>query len=221
MAELEGRSVNGAGRAGGSAWGGGHLALDAIVAYVDEELSSGARRRALEHLSGCRECAGEVVAQTQARIALRASSAPSLPSSLMHNLRDIPLHTELPEPPAGLSVGADGQLFEIQRAPHRSRRRPSDRWVRLGAGAVMSGLAIGALVVVNSTTPNQPAPVRGTNSPSSSSLPAGGGPRAAMVVSPRRGSDGAGSSVPSSAHVEPALGIPPAGTRANATPVAR
>ncbi|HZZ48604.1 MAG TPA: zf-HC2 domain-containing protein [Pseudonocardia sp.] len=219
MAELEGRSVRGVSGNGGSAWGGGHLALDAIVAYVDEELSSGAKRRALEHLSGCRECAGEVVAQTQARLALRASSAPSLPSNLMHNLRGIPLHAELPEPPAGLSVGADGQLFEIQRAPRPSRRRHPDRWVRLGAGAVMSGLAIGALVVVNNTAVNQPAPVRGPNSPSSSSLPAGGAPRAAMVVTPRRGSDAARSSAPSSARVVPVLGNPPAGPRAGATPV--
>jgi anti-sigma factor RsiW len=142
MAELHGRSSDGH----GPAWGGGHLALDAIVAYVDEELSDGARRRALEHLSRCPECASEVVAQTQARIALRGSHAPSMSSSLLHNLRDIPTQTPLPEPPAGLSVGPGGQLYQLQRTP-RTSRRLGERRVRLGAGAVVSGLAIGALVV--------------------------------------------------------------------------
>jgi hypothetical protein len=51
-------------------------------------------------------------------------------------------------------------------------------------------------------------------------LPPGGGPRAAMVVSPRRGSDAVGSSVPSQAHLQPALGNRPAAPRpgAGATP---
>jgi anti-sigma factor RsiW len=132
----------------GPAWGGGHLATDAIVAYVDEELSPGARRRALEHLARCADCAAEVIAQTQARWALRASAAPTLPSSLLSSLRAIPQEAELPEPPAGLAIGPDGQLVSMLREPGRGggRRRP-DRWVRLGVGAVVSGLALGALVV--------------------------------------------------------------------------
>jgi Putative zinc-finger len=128
----------------GSAWGG-HLALDAIVAYVDEELSSPACRRALEHLSRCPECAAEVVAQTQARLALRRSAAPSLPSSLLTALRAIPDQAELPEPPAGLAVSADGQLVSVLRKPGEPKRRPRDRRVRLGAGVVVTGLALGGL----------------------------------------------------------------------------
>ena len=139
MTALHGRPSAGS---GGPAWGGGHLALDAIVAYVDEELTSGAQRRALEHLSRCPDCAIEVVAQTQARIALRGSSTPSLPSSLLHNLRDIPSHTELPDSPAGLSLGPSGEFVQLQRQPRAPRRRS-----RLGASVVVSGLAIGALVV--------------------------------------------------------------------------
>jgi anti-sigma factor RsiW len=141
MTQLRGQSPT------GPAWGGGHLATDAIVAYVDEELTPGARRRALEHLARCGECAAEVVAQTQARWALRASAAPSLPSSLLSSLRAIPQEAELPAPPAGLSVGPDGQLVTMLREPRRGsgRRRP-DRRIRLGAGAVVSGLALGALI---------------------------------------------------------------------------
>lgn len=149
MTELRGQSPT------GPAWGGGHLATDAIVAYVDEELSPGARRRALEHLARCADCAGEVVAQTQARWALRASAAPTLPSSLLSSLRAIPQEAELPAPPAGLAVGPDGQLVSVLREPRRGggKRRP-DRWMRLGAGAVVSGLALGALMVgANPTVP--------------------------------------------------------------------
>lgn len=128
----------------GQAWGG-HLALDAIVAYVDEELSPAARRRALEHLARCPECASEVVAQTQARLALRASPAPSLPSSLLNSLRAIPSETELPAPPAGLAVTSEGQVVSVLRDPSEPRRR--HRGVRLGAGAVVTGIALGGLMV--------------------------------------------------------------------------
>lgn len=149
-----------------SGWGGGHLALDAIVAYVDEELSSGAQRRALSHLAGCPECASEVVAQTQARIALRASVTPTLSSSLLHSLRNIPSETELSEPPAGLAMGPDGELVSLLREPRPdgARRRP---FARLGAGAVVSGLAIGALMMVS-----QPS---GPTQTATASLPRGSG----------------------------------------------
>lgn len=138
----------------GPAWGS-HLALDAIVAYVDEELSPGARRRALEHLAGCSECAGEVIAQTQARWLLRRAAAPSLPSSLLNTLRAIPTQAELPEPPAGLAVTADGQLVSVLRDPAPPRGEPTaraGRWplgrrVRLGAGAAVTGLALVGVLV--------------------------------------------------------------------------
>jgi anti-sigma factor RsiW len=130
----------------GPAWDG-HLALDAIVAYVDEELSPSARRRALHHLSRCPECASEVISQTQARLALRASPAPSLPSSLLNSLRAIPTEVELPAPPAGLAVTSDGQLVSVLRDPSEPKRRPWERRVRLGAGAVVTGLALGGLMV--------------------------------------------------------------------------
>ncbi|WP_064745316.1 zf-HC2 domain-containing protein [Pseudonocardia acaciae] len=154
MTELRGQSPT------GPAWGGGHLAMDAIVAYVDEELSPGARRRALEHLARCAQCASEVVAQTQARWALRASSAPSLPSSLLTSLRAIPQEAELPAPPAGLAVGPDGQLVSMLREPgRRGDRRRQTRVVRLGAGAVVSGLALGALMVgADPAAPTVPPP---------------------------------------------------------------
>ena len=68
-------------------WGQAHLTLDAIVAYVDDELSPGAHARAQAHLDGCGECRAEVGAQRQARAALRAAGGPCLPSSLLRSLR--------------------------------------------------------------------------------------------------------------------------------------
>jgi anti-sigma factor RsiW len=134
-------------------WGQTHLSLDAVVAYVDDELTDAARARAREHLDLCPECTAEVVSQGQARSALRSAGGPSLPSSLLSSLRAIPQYTELPAPPAGLAMTADGRLVSVVRhepepsaTPSRGvLRRASSRRVRLGAGAAVSGLALGAL----------------------------------------------------------------------------
>ena len=96
-------------------WGQGHLSLDAIVAYVDDELDHGPYTRATRHLSQCRECAAQVVAQGQARAALRTAVVPSLPSSLLTSLRSIPQHADLPAPPAGLAMSPDGVLVSVLR----------------------------------------------------------------------------------------------------------
>lgn len=138
-------------------WGENHLGLDAIVAFVDDELAPGARERAGEHVAACPECASEVVAQRQARTELRGAAAPSLPSSLLASLRAIPNDTDLPAPPPGLALSADGQFVALLRpeppppppAPPRASltRRPLSRRARLGAGAAVSGLALGALAL--------------------------------------------------------------------------
>jgi anti-sigma factor RsiW len=98
-------------------WGPDHLSLDAIVAYVDDELTAGPHARAQAHLAACAECHAEVVAQRQTRAALRAADCPRLPSSLLHSLRCIPVEAELPPPPAGLGVTADGQFVLLRDVP--------------------------------------------------------------------------------------------------------
>lgn len=161
-------------------WGETHLALDAIVAYVDDELSAGARSRAQDHLCRCRDCSAEVAAQYQARTAVRAAATPSAPSSLLHALRSIPQDAELPKPPAGLAIGADGQFGTLLRQPPTSvnptmsgrsgsqlmapmnapagvasgSRSATARRVRFGAGVMVSGLALGALVVGATPSPD-------------------------------------------------------------------
>ncbi|WP_137725309.1 zf-HC2 domain-containing protein [Prescottella subtropica] len=105
-----------------------HLASEAIAAYVDGELRMNAYLRASQHLSVCPDCASEVDAQQQARIALRrAASELSMPSSLLGVLSQIPrCHQPDPDPvpprpaPGIISFDPDGDL--ARRWPFRRRR---------------------------------------------------------------------------------------------------
>ncbi len=152
-------------------WGQDHLSTEAVAAYVDGELGERPYDRATRHLAECGECAAQVVAQGQARAALRSARCPSLPSSLISSLRSIPQDADLPPAPNGLAMGRDGQFVAmLDSAPPRSNSaRPAppssmlaaappaglaeplapskSRRGRLGAGAAMSGLALGALAI--------------------------------------------------------------------------
>lgn len=154
---------------GAPAWGENHLGLDAIVAFVDDELTPAARGRACEHLAGCPECAAEVVAQRQARTELRDAEVPSMPSSLLNSLRAIPNDADLPGPPPGLALSADGQFVSLLRPeppqpppppppPLSPRRSPLSRRARLGAGAAVSGIALGALALGAPAAPDVASP---------------------------------------------------------------
>ncbi|MBN9735821.1 MULTISPECIES: zf-HC2 domain-containing protein [unclassified Pseudonocardia] len=101
-------------------WGEAHLTLEAVVAYVDDELARGPHDRATRHLGHCPDCAAEVAEQRRARSALRGADAPTLPPSLMSALRSIPQDTELP-PAAG------GPLAHTRR---RARLGAASRRVR-------------------------------------------------------------------------------------------
>jgi anti-sigma factor RsiW len=135
-------------------WGQDHLTTDAIVAFVDDELESGARARAADHLAACRECAAEVVAQRQTRAALRSAPGPELPSSLLHTLRAIPQAAELPTAPAGLAMTADGAIVTAEVRPGPGRGSARRAWI--GAGAAVSGLALGALVFAVASVESSP-----------------------------------------------------------------
>lgn len=149
-----------------------HLLPDAVVAFVDGELSPVARDRAAAHIARCQLCAGETAAQRQARTAVRSAAVPGMPAGLLAALRAIPADTELPGGPDNLAVTADGQLVAVQR-PERPRtglgsgemlgssrplgtgsgvlrgRIPHGRRTAQGAaGVVAAGLVIGALAMV-------------------------------------------------------------------------
>lgn len=92
-----------------------HLLPDAVVAFVDGELSLGAQDRASSHIARCPGCAAEVAAQRQACTAVRRAEAPSMSAGFLASLRSIPQNTELPTSPDNLALTADGQLVAIQR----------------------------------------------------------------------------------------------------------
>ena len=155
-------------------WGEAHLTLDAVVAYVDDELARGPHDRATRHLERCAGCAAEVAEQRRARSALRAADAPTLPPSLMSALRSIPQDTELPAPPAGLSLTPDGEFVSVLRPVEfdaERRRSRRSRRVRLGTGAAVSGIALGALAFgLPAATSQSPSPAPGGPGPGASTV---------------------------------------------------
>jgi anti-sigma factor RsiW len=104
-----------------------HLALDALVAFVDGELSPGARDRAAAHIARCSGCAADAAAQRQARAEVRTAQAPAMSPRLLRALQSIPSEADIPGQPDELALTPDGQLVTVER---RARSVPP-----LGMGA--------------------------------------------------------------------------------------
>ncbi|MFJ9783501.1 anti-sigma factor family protein [Amycolatopsis sp. NPDC101161] len=153
-----------------------HLMPDAVVAFVDGELSHGARDRAASHITRCAACAAEVRAQRQTVDAIRRASAPPMSAGFLASLQSIPQHTELPSTPDNLAITADGQLVAVQRPDRVAGLRDTGvlggvaplgsaaplgqspnvvggfkRRAAQGAGVVVSGLVLSALALVGTT----------------------------------------------------------------------
>ncbi len=125
-----------------------HLSLDAVVAYADGEMSMTAYQRAAAHLVRCGPCAADVAEQTAASHYLRGAQVPTMPSSLFAALTSIPIAVPVtPAPSDPWSPPGDAHP-----ATGRSRR------FRLGAGALVAGIAVGAVMVAaTGDTPADPA----------------------------------------------------------------
>lgn len=151
MTELRGRSLSGLVAGLNAAQ---HLAVDAVVAFVDGELAPGAHDRAVAHIGHCTSCAAEVAAQRQARTAVRSAAEPAIPAGLLATLRSIPERTELPVVPDGLAVTSDGTMVLAIRPPTSgaapatplgstpplgSTNRLGERGVRLGGSGARLG----------------------------------------------------------------------------------
>lgn len=116
-----------------------HLSLDAVVAYADGEMSLTAYQRAAAHLVRCGACAADVAEQTAASQYLRGAQMPTMPVGLFDALRSIPGAT-----PTATTAQEGG--------PGRARR------FRLGAGALVAGIAVGAVMVTAAgDSPPEPA----------------------------------------------------------------
>jgi hypothetical protein len=156
-----------------------HLALDAIVAFVDGELSASAHDRAVAHLAHCPACSAEATTQRQARTAVKEAEAPSVSPALLKALQAIPGTAELPGVPEGLALSEDGQLVTTTRSERSDQlgggsplgsstplgggrplgtgpfesadeaSRRAGRRTKQGAGVVFSGLVLGALAFMN------------------------------------------------------------------------
>jgi anti-sigma factor RsiW len=123
-----------------------HLNLDAIVAFADGEMPMVAYQRAAAHVSRCPECDAEVNQQIMARSWLRAADTPAMPTGLLDSLRSIPVAAPAARPVDGVLI--DPQSGRAVRSDEHSRT-VHNRWRFrfLGAGALVAGLAVGALVI--------------------------------------------------------------------------
>ncbi len=123
-----------------------HLNLDAIVAFADGEMTLVAYQRAAAHVARCAECDGEVNQQIAARSWLRGAGTPSMPPSLLDSLKSIPVAVPAARPVDGVTI--DPRSGRVVRSDDDARTPPQRiRRLRfLGAGALVAGLAMGALV---------------------------------------------------------------------------
>lgn len=122
-----------------------HLNLDAIVAFADGEMPMVAYQRAAAHVSRCPECDAEVNQQIMARSWLRAADTPAMPTGLLDSLRSIPVAVPAARPVDGVMV--DPMSGRAVRSDESRTTHNRWRFRFLGAGALVAGLAVGALVI--------------------------------------------------------------------------
>jgi hypothetical protein len=137
-----------------------HLNLDSIVAFVDGELSLTAYQRAAAHISACSMCAADVAEQSFARDSLRSASAPQMPGSLVAALFSIPV--ALPVAVNSPGVGIDSRTGYAIRVSHIGREVTRSRRFRLGASALVAGIAVGAFATTGSAKHEEPVVVPDT-----------------------------------------------------------
>uniref|UniRef100_UPI001B86A70D anti-sigma factor family protein n=1 Tax=Amycolatopsis palatopharyngis TaxID=187982 RepID=UPI001B86A70D len=118
-----------------------HLLPDAVVAFVDQELSLAAHERAASHVARCPGCAADVSAQRQARTAVQSAHAPSMSAGFLASLRSIPQDTELSASPDNLAMTEDGQLVTIQRPDRVAGLRGAGSPSVLGGAAPLGQVA--------------------------------------------------------------------------------
>ncbi|WP_410630221.1 anti-sigma factor family protein [Amycolatopsis sp. cmx-4-83] len=174
-----------------------HLLPDAVVAFVDGELSHGARDRAASHITRCPACAAEVRAQRQTVDTIRHAGAPSMSAGFLASLQSIPQHTELPGTPDNLAITADGQLVAVQRPDRVAGLRDAGvlggvaplgssaplgqspnvlgggrfkRRAAQGAGVVVSGLVLSALALVGTSADGDGGPEQSGGAPQPANL---------------------------------------------------
>lgn len=157
-----------------------HLSLDAIVAFADGEMSLTAYQRAAAHISRCASCAADVGEQTAASEYLRQARMPTMPGSLFDVLKSIPVALPQSGPVPGVAIdpGSGRAVPDADQASGRGRR------FRLSAGALVTGIAMGAVVVAGGAEQQAPTPVRRVDPEHAavSTTPTAGHPKVLDVV---------------------------------------
>ena len=132
-----------------------HLNLDAIVAYADGEMGMVAFQRAASHVERCPQCNAEVTDQIAARAWLRSASAPTIPLGLLDTLKSIPAAVPPTTPAPGLPVDpGTGRAYRTNYSLRSGHGR--GRLFRFGAGALVAGFAVGAVVATSAAEPRDP-----------------------------------------------------------------
>jgi|SwirhirootsSR3_FD_contig_61_1517745_length_901_multi_2_in_0_out_0_2 anti-sigma factor RsiW len=126
---------------------GNHLNLDAIVAFADGEMPMVSFQRAAAHVARCPQCENEVNQQIAARSWLRSAEAPAMPLSLLDSLRSIPVAMPAEPPVDGTASHPATGRASRSDIHDRSAHQRNWRFRFLGAGALVAGLAVGALVI--------------------------------------------------------------------------
>lgn len=145
-----------------------HLSLDAVVAYADGEMSLNAYQRAAAHVMKCSICAADVAEQTATSEYLRQGRMPTMPGSLFDSLRSIPVAAPVAGPVPGIVLdavsGLAGSPGDTPPQHHHRGRR-----FRLGAGALVAGIAVGAVVAASNADPASLNPA-GPNRPETAAV---------------------------------------------------
>ncbi len=162
----------------GNALGEEHLGTEALVAFVDGELTLGAHQRAAAHVAGCLECSDEVRAQVLTRSAVRSAAVPVVPVGLLGALRGIPgaprtppAATTPPPPPHGVVLDEHGAWVAVlrpdrygpvgvDRTPPSTRGRGTLGLVAVGVGLLTVGVLSAAPAPVQDPAAPAAAPVQ-------------------------------------------------------------
>ena len=132
-----------------------HLNLDAIVAYADGEMGLVAYQRAAAHVERCPQCNAEVTEQIAARSWLRSANAPTIPLGLLDTLKSIPAAVPPTTPAPGLAVDpGTGRAYRTSDSLRSGHGR--GRLFRFGAGALVAGIAVGAVMATSTAEPRDP-----------------------------------------------------------------
>jgi len=154
-----------------------HLSVDAVVAYADGEMGLSPYQRAAAHLSRCAECAAEVAEQTAASQFLRSATWPTMPGSLFDALRSIPVALPATGALPGLVVDSAGRVARDHHSAGLAGPAHSlGRRFRMGAGALVAGMAVSALAIAAASEHPVPPTVHSPEKAQTSRAPAGNPP---------------------------------------------